>query len=207
MKILKNFIVFEGLDGAGTTTQSKLLEGYVKNSFLTCEPTGGDFGRMIRKILQKDVKASPLSLAYLFAADRAEHLYGDDGIVKKCDEGKTVISDRYFFSSLAYQSLDVAFEKVLEINRDFPLPEILFFIDTPIAVCQDRIKKRSAKIEIFEDDILQEQILSNYKKGILNFEGQGMKTYYLKGELPVEKLFEEEKSILEREGLCQQFDF
>jgi dTMP kinase len=199
MEILKNFIVFEGLDGAGTTTQTKLMSGYLKNSFFTCEPTESDFGKFIRKILRKQISSDPLALAYLFAADRAEHIYGKNGVANRCNDGNIVISDRYLFSSLAYQSLDVPFEKVLEINKGFPLPEILFFLDTPIDVCQNRIKKRSATIEIFEDNSVQNRILENYKKGIESFRNSGMKIFHLNGEDKIETLFDEEKRIIEFE--------
>ena len=86
MNIIKNFIVFEGIDGAGTTTQTKLLGNALKNSITTCEPTDAEIGRFIRLILKKEIAIDKESLAYLFVADRAEHLFGKNGIVEKCEE-------------------------------------------------------------------------------------------------------------------------
>ncbi|MBR6913089.1 MAG: dTMP kinase, partial [Treponema sp.] len=109
--ILKNFVVFEGIDGAGTSTQIGILQNssFAEKFFFTAEPTNGETGKFLRKMLKGDVKLDPRTSAYLFAADRAEHLWGTSGtncgIEKQCEDGKIAVSDRYFFSSLAYQSV------------------------------------------------------------------------------------------------------
>jgi dTMP kinase len=198
MKIQKNFIVFEGLDGAGTTTQTRLLAEKINNTFITCEPSKNETGNFIRKILQNEVKVTSASLAYLFTADRDNHIFGDNGIIENCSKGRIVISDRYLFSSLAYQSIDVPFDKVFDLNRDFPLPEILFFLDTAPVVCQERIKIRNEKKEIFEDNLLQDKILSNYKKGISMFKNSDMKIFFLDGNLTAENILNEELEILKK---------
>ncbi len=129
--ILKKFIVLEGLDGSGTTTQIKMLSDKFKNSgiklLVTAEPTDNRIGRIIRETLHHKYKIKPDTLALLFAADRNEHLFGKKGIIDYLDEGYYVISDRYFFSSIAYQSLNCDLDWVIALNN-FPLPEYLFLL-------------------------------------------------------------------------------
>ncbi len=194
--ILKKFIVFEGLDGAGTSTQSKLLSNEIKNSFLTFEPTDSKIGKLIRDCLKKKITFDALSLAYLFSADRADHLYKKDGIINRCNNNRIVISDRYLFSSLAYQSIDVVFEKVLELNKNFPLPEVVFFLNTSIDVCNDRINIRGDEQELYEEQSLQEKILNNYLKAFSFYKKMGLKIIKLDGNLTREELFELEIKYL-----------
>lgn len=165
MSILKNFVVIEGLDGSGTTTQAKLLCDNIKNSYFTFEPTDNNIGKLIRSVLKKDLIVDPKTLMYLFVADRQEHLYGKNGIVEKCKK-HIVICDRYLFSSLAYQSLDVDFEEVFDNNENFPFPEYLIFLDTEPDECQQRISKRNGTDEIFEKGNIQKKIRENYLKSI-----------------------------------------
>ena len=132
IEILKNFIVFEGLDGAGTSTQSRLLSKEIKSSFLTFEPTDSKIGGLIRDCLKKKINFDTLTLAFLFSADRRDHLYKKNGIIDRCKQNQIVISDRYLFSSLAYQSIDYPFDQILELNKYFPLPEVVFFLDTSL---------------------------------------------------------------------------
>jgi dTMP kinase len=201
MEILKNFIVFEGLDGAGTSTQSRLLFEKINNSFFTCEPTSGPIGKMIRQILKKEISVTPLTLAYLFSGDRAEHVYGACGVLEKCNNGQIVISDRYLFSSLAYQSLNIDFETVLKMNSDFPLPEIVIFLNTSPNICQERIKNRSNDIELFEENNMQDKILNNYIKGFSYFKNSEIKIYELNGSLPIDELLNEEINILKNNDI------
>ncbi len=183
--IIERFIVFEGLDGAGTTTQTRLLENKLKDSGYEftagCEPTKGFIGRTIRKVLGGEEKVAPGTLAKLFAADRHEHLYNEEhGIVSLCGRGEIVVSDRYLFSSLAYQSLRYGFDKVFALNREFPLPEHLFFLDVEEEVCQSRLNTRDS-LEIFEEASLQSRIRANYMKAFSMYEDSGMKIHILDG--------------------------
>jgi dTMP kinase len=196
MEIIKKFFVIEGLDGAGTSTQAKLLSEKIPGSFLTSEPTGDIIGKLIRKILKKEINVSPLTLAYLFGSDRSEHIFGKEGIIERCNKNQIVISDRYLFSSLAYQTLGVSFEKVYDINKDFPLPEIVFFINTPLEICQKRIQKRPDGKELFEDREMQEKILQNYLKGFSLYKDKGTRIYELDGSASIEDILKEETRIL-----------
>lgn len=184
-EIIKNFIVFEGLDGSGTTTQSNLLEKKYNINKIpclnSCEPTRGFIGKAIREVLSGDIKVASGTIAKLFVSDRHEHLYNpENGIISRCNAGDRVISDRYLFSSLAYQSLEYGFNKVLELNSTFPLPEHLFFLDVPPAICQQRLSSRD-HLEIYEDQDLQENILNNYKKSLNIYKNTGIKIHILDG--------------------------
>jgi len=194
-RILDRFIVLEGLDGAGTTTQLKLADQKLNELSVahscTSEPTGGPVGRLIRDILAHRLKTHPRTLALLFAADRMEHLHEPGGGILSClERGELVISDRYLFSSLAYQSLDCDYEFVYSLNRDFPLPRHVVFLDTPIKLSQLRLASRSADHpELFESPQVQERILDNYRRSFQLCSRTGMELHRLDGALPAQEVF------------------
>ncbi len=166
MDILRSFIVFEGLDGAGTTTQIRNLARYYEfNSreyYITNEPTSNPIGELVRKVLQKKVVTTPEALALLYAADRNDHLYNPSyGIVRLLEEGRIVLSDRYFYSSIAYQSVECDKTLIRTIN-DFPAPEFLIFIDTPVEDCMRRIEKRGEEKELFDRAEFLTAVRKNY---------------------------------------------
>lgn len=200
MEILNNFIVFEGLDGAGTTTQSRLITERKSKSHFTFEPTDGHIGRFIRKVLAKDFKLTAHSLAHLFTADRSEHLHGPGGIIELCQKGESVICDRYLYSSIAYQSLNLDFAEVVEMNRPFPHPEHLFFIDTPVDICLERIGSRNEERELFEKKELLVEIQKNYYRLIEYFQKMGLNIHILDGTKSIDELLAEELFILNGAG-------
>jgi dTMP kinase len=186
--ILQRFVVLEGLDGAGTTTQMKLLadrlgrEGIAHHS--TFEPTDGAVGRMIREILAKKVPAQPRTVALLFAADRSEHLASPGtGIEARTGSGELVVCDRYLFSSLAYQSQVCDPAYVQGLNSAFPLPQLLVFIDTPVRTCQQRLELRG-KAELYDGYGFQGRVRDEYLKVIERFRGTGMKIALIPGDRP-----------------------
>lgn len=154
------FITFEGLDGSGKSTQLRRLSEYLTQNNIqnVCqsEPTKGPIGKQIRTILSGSEPADPRTIALLFAADRIEHVTGKDGILDNTSRGITVLSDRYYFSSFAYQVVDMPLEWVMEINkvaRELAKPDLHIFIDVSTDVCLERIAKNreSSQIEIFEN--------------------------------------------------------
>lgn len=178
--ILKNFIVFEGIDGSGTSTQIKrLAERFNKDEvFVTAEPTSGETGKFLRKMLKGDFQVDEKTAAFLFAADRCEHIFGKDGIISQTEKGKTVISDRYFFSSLAYQSVSCGKELPELLNSVFPLPEILFYFKINPETSISRVNSRGETKEIYEKISFQKKtaelydsIINEYK----NRKNSGMK--------------------------------
>ncbi len=165
-EVLNNFVVLEGIDGAGTTTQLNLLRERLNavgiKNHCTFEPTNGKIGKLIRTILSYKEGVSPDTVALLFAADRSEHVNNPDkGIIARVNRGEIVISDRYLFSSLAYQSIQSGFNFVYSLNSKFPLPSLVFFIDTPVEECQKRLKIRG-KSELFDRVDFQKKVRESY---------------------------------------------
>jgi dTMP kinase len=150
------FFVVEGLDGSGLSTQARLLRDFLlKKGYkvvLTKEPTfASPAGKKIRKILDKKEKASPWKLQQLFAEDRAYHL--KNKIIPNLKKGKIVISDRYFFSSLAFgKAQGLPLNKLIKLNRNFLLPDLTFILRVRPKVCLERIHKRGNEKTLFEDE-------------------------------------------------------
>ena len=161
------FIVFEGLDGAGTTTQMKILgdkfSATGRNVFLTHEPTDNPIGKAVRACLQKKFVTTPSALALLYSSDRDDHLYNPEyGIEGHLDNGDIVISDRYFYSSLAYQAVQCSYDFIREINSRFRDADIIIFVDTPVDECMARIEKRGEEKELFEKEEYLKSVRENY---------------------------------------------
>jgi dTMP kinase len=191
--ILKNFIVFEGIDGSGTTTQIKELSKKLeqKKAFFTCEPTDSEIGKFLRKILKGTEKVTPETISLLFAADRAEHLYSKNGIIEKCKNGAIVISDRYLFSSLAYQSHTCGKNLPEIVNSTFPLPEYLFYFSINPETALSRVLNRDGNnTEIFETLEYQKKTEREYKRVINEYKKMNteMKIIEIDATLPVEKI-------------------
>ncbi len=154
------FIVFEGIDGAGKTTQIKLLEQNLAlkgiNCYITAEPTDMPSGKIIREALSGRLPATTAEMADMFVRDRVIHNKDEEkGIDSHLNSGITVISDRYYYSSLAYQGSELGFEKVAALNLDNPdirTPDICVFLDLTPEKSLERIGKRAdTPTEIYEN--------------------------------------------------------
>jgi dTMP kinase len=143
------FISFEGGEGSGKSTQSKLLKEWFENEgksvVLTREPGGTDLGKNLRKILLDNDTGdiSPRSEALLYAADRAHHVYSL--IRPALERGDVVITDRYFDSSIAYQGAGriLSPNEVARINRwatESLFPTLTIILDQPADIGLSRIK-------------------------------------------------------------------
>ena len=191
--ILKKFVVFEGIDGSGTSTQIALLKeraGGKKVSF-TAEPSENSTGKFLRQILAGKEKVSPQTAAYLFAADRAEHLWGAGGIVDQTKSGFTVVSDRYLFSNLAYQGVTCGENLPKLLNSPFPLPELLFFFDISAQKSLERVEKRGEAKEIYENEKFLKDTAARYQNIIDAYkkeEYKEMRIVELDATLPKEKI-------------------
>ena len=138
------FLVLEGLDGAGTTTQGALLAArLIEHGIaveLTKEPTDGRLGKIARAFTDGDLHLEPETVALTFAADRIEHTVE---IRELLDAGTWVVSDRYVASSLAYQtSQGLPFDWVRTLNARAMDPDATIFVDTPVATCVARLAAR-----------------------------------------------------------------
>jgi len=149
------FIVIEGLDGSGGTTQSRLLQEWLISKGhqvqLTCEPSDRPVGLFIRRALSNrfdEARISDRVLPFLFAADRQDHL--EEVILPALADDKIVVSDRYYHSSLAYQGLSIGFSKVASLNEGFRKPDITFFLWLEPEISFSRIQSRGLPVERFE---------------------------------------------------------
>lgn len=161
------FIAFEGLDGSGSSTQSRLLADRLEKtgqpSLLTKEPTSDSpIGKLIREILQHKWSASPEGLQLLFSADRAEHLKNE--IEPALEGGQVVITDRYLFSTLAYGGMNVDMGWLKELNKHFRLPDITFLFKLDPQECIKRIAGRGSDYELFEKAEKLAKIWESYEK-------------------------------------------
>jgi dTMP kinase len=204
MKILSNFVVFEGLDGSGTTTQLKLLKDRFDRGgpslpllYNTFEPTEGNIGRLIRLALGGGISLLPSTIAMLFAADRNEHLYGPGGIAERCGRGELVVSDRYVPSSLVYQGITCGEEYPALLNRDFPAPELLLFFDLPPETAQKRMEGRPVK-EIYENLDFQRQVRERYLRLLPILEAQGVRVVTIDASGESGKVAEETWKTIEK---------
>ena len=166
------FVAFEGLDGCGKSVTAKLVAKKLEENgykvILTREPGGTEIAEKIRNIILEDhetEKLEPTAEALLFAAARAQHTLTK--IQPKVDEGYIVISDRWLASSLAYQGYARALGvRAVENINDFGIrnyrPDIQYFLDTPVEVCQQRINKRKEKDRMEEEDNIFYYNIYNY---------------------------------------------
>ncbi len=157
---MAEFIVFEGLDGTGKTTQAalfaKALEARGIKTAATAEPTDMPSGRFLRRILSGEIKSSPWSTAALFFADRIQHNCAEGGINDLLEKGYTVISDRYYYSTFAYQGSETDLDWVVDMHYSCPVvrrPDLVVFLTMEVDECLKRINanRPADAIEIYEN--------------------------------------------------------
>ncbi len=156
---MKNkFIVIEGLDGSGKSTQIKLLADYLTQKgekvYITAEPQYYETGAYIRRILSESLDKNMYLQASLFLADRLEHItHPTLGIKKHLEDGETVICDRYYYSSFAYQGTASNMDWVMDINLKCPeilKPDLCVFLDVNPNTCKERIDTTRESAELYE---------------------------------------------------------
>ena len=152
------FIAFEGIDGSGKSTQVKLLSDSFKKAghkvYSTFEPTDSPIGSVIRNIFKHRIEADHRVIAGLFVADRLDHLLNKtNGILKKLEDGYTVITDRYYFSSYAYHGTHMSLDWVIEANSlsvDLLRPDLNIYIDISPDISMKRLNNGRSSIELYE---------------------------------------------------------
>ena len=165
------FICIEGLDGCGKTTQTKILVEKLKkkgyDAVYTAEPSRGKIGRFIKKYcLHRDKRISSIVEALLFAADRYEHVGND--ILPALKNGKIVVSDRYVYSSLAYQgAAGLSLDWIRRINEHALAPNLAIFIDVEPNTVIQRLKPKKSVMENLET---QRKVREVYMKFVENGE-------------------------------------
>ena len=189
------FIVFEGIDGAGLTTQAELLEKYLRNKkyevVLTKEPTNSLIGGIIRAALKKEWLTSNRTLQLLFSADRAHHL--EKEIIPALENGKIIISDRYFISTIAYGMIELEKDWLKALNSKFLITDIIFIIDVPVEVSIERIKASRFGFELFEEKKKLEKIRNNF----LELSKEYKNCFVINGNRSIEEVHKEIVKIVE----------
>lgn len=190
------FIVFEGLDGSGQSTQASLLRDFlIEKGFeiiITKEPTkDSEAGRKIRQILDEKIKTEPIELQRLMIQDRKEHL--EKVIIPALREGKWVISDRYFFSTFAFGTSDgLDLEQLIKLNDNFLLPDLTFILKVSPKVCIERINQRGKAKTLFEKEAKLTKVWETYRIMPEKFEN----AVIVEGERPINVIHEEIKNII-----------
>lgn len=191
------FIVIEGLDGAGSSTQVMRVANFLKERnkkiHITKEPTNSLIGGLIRGQLTGDWKSSPECLQLLFAADRAHHL--DKELIPLLKRGINIISDRYFFSTIAFGSTEIKDrEWLVNINDRFIIPDLTILVKVSPKICIKRIKGSRFQIELFEKEKKLQKTWENYKKLVEEFDNIKI----VNGERKVEEISYEIINLIEK---------
>jgi dTMP kinase len=199
------FIVFEGLDGAGKETQAKLLVEYLKAKeqevVYTSEPTKDNpISKLIRKWLDRKFElSSDEAITLLYVADRYEHL--SEVIIPALEAGKTVVCDRYLYSTIAYEGALFGADThwIKQVHGHALKPHIKIYIDTSPEECINRVGKQDRFVKL---ETLQ-KVYEFYQKIIKEDRG----FYVVNGNRPRAEIFEDIKKIIDKPDgfLAQRF--
>lgn len=200
------FICIEGLDGSGKTTQAKLLAESL-NAIYTKEPSDLPIGRLIREYLKNEkLTIDHHTFQLMYAADRGEHVVKE--IMKGINNNQSVITDRYFLSSIAFgAAMGLDFDWLNQINGYFPAPDLCFYLDTSVETCLERLKQKNKNNyhELFETEPILTKVKIGYEK-ILNGYDQLIQThpaltgksiiFTVNGEQPIDQINQDMISII-----------
>ncbi|HEU4733055.1 MAG TPA: dTMP kinase [Kofleriaceae bacterium] len=193
---MTRLIILEGLDGAGTTTQARRLAQHLRDRgapvHLTREPSDGPIGRLIREMLTgghaipgQAIVQSTFGL--LFAADRLDHLQRE--VEPQLAAGATVISDRWYHSSLAYQGTGADRDWITTLNARARRPDLTIFLQVRPEVAAQRRVAAGRVQELFEDLRMQQEVAAGYQATIAELTAQGERIEIVDGELPADAVF------------------
>jgi len=173
------YIAIEGIDGSGKTTQIDRLYDYFSKQgrelVKTREPRKdeGLIGELIQKILLGKTKIPPVAFQYLFSADREMH--HEDLILPSLREGKTVISDRCFWSAIPYGIMDrggtlsentveymLVAQSILSLYHQFTVPDVMIYLNVPLDVAMERLQREHGDREIYEDKTILAKTIKGY---------------------------------------------
>lgn len=200
------FIVFEGIDGAGKSTQVALLTERLRalghDVHLTAEPTATPSGKAIREALSGSVKKSECEMASMFVLDRIAH--NSTEISPLTEAGKTVISDRYYYSNLAYQGQTTDYEWVKAMNcscPDIKRPDLCIYLDLLPEQSLARIKARNEALEIYENIEKLTNVRNSFLAVIDDLKKEGEKIFIVSADRTPEEIAAEIFDIVSRELL------
>ena len=197
------FIVIEGIDGSGKTVQAERLTRFLKSPamrnrlkkrdvVLTAEPTESPVGALIEKMLTHAWEVDVRTRQLLFSADRSYHLATK--IMPSLKQGNIVISARYFFSTIAYGGVALSIPWLRAVSSQFPVPDIIFFIDLSPKVAMKRIKIRRNNRTLFEKERFLAKVRANYKNMFRRFPN----AYTVDGDQAVEAVFSDIVNVMEK---------
>ena len=200
------FIVFEGIDGAGKTTQIELLANTLRakgyDPYITAEPTGMETGRAIRRVLSGAVQKTPTQVAAMFVQDRIDHnVDPTEGIEAMLAAGKAVICDRYYYSSLAYQGSLTDFDWVMAANCSCPEirhPDLCIFLDLSPEESMKRITKGRTSTEIYEKAETLATFRARYMEVFQKLSAQGEKIAIIDASGTIQEAAEKIASVIEK---------
>jgi dTMP kinase len=194
---MTRLIVLEGLDGAGTTTQARRLVDHLRArgvaAHLTREPSDGPIGRLIRELLAGNHPISDQTIAQstfglLFAADRLDHLQRE--VEPQLAAGVTVVSDRWYHSSLAYQGTGADRDWIAALNVRARRPDLTLFLEVRPEVAAQRRVAAGRVQELFDDIQMQHDVAAGYTATIAELTALGERIETIDGELPPDAVFQ-----------------
>ena len=193
------FICIEGLDGCGKTTQAKLLVKKLKKHYdavYTAEPSRGEIGKFIKKnCLNAERRGSVLVEALLFAADRVDHVQNE--VSPALGKGRVVVSDRYVYSSYAYQgAAGLELEWIEKLNEHAIRPDLAIFIDVKPETVVQRLKRKKSVMEDLETQKKVREVYLKYveKDQLVRLDGNKPKRAVAKDLFRIVKDFLEKSS-------------
>ncbi len=198
------FIVVEGLDGCGKSTQIKLikeeLEKRGQKVYITAEPTNFETGAYLRRILSDSLSKDMYLQAALFLADRLEHItHPEFGINKYLNDGYTVVCDRYYYSSFAYQGTATDIDWVMRSNLECEAilkPDLCVFLDVNPDTCKKRIDEVREKPELYEKDAEKMRQIRNNFLAVFNRLSEEHNIAIIDANTGVENVFNAIKELL-----------
>ncbi|MBK7233748.1 MAG: dTMP kinase [Saprospiraceae bacterium] len=198
-------IAFEGIDGSGKSTQAVLLHKHLSDKgykvYQTCEPTYNEIGKLIRDCFTGQKSLDHRTIAGLFVADRLDHILNESyGMLYQIEHGNTVICDRYYLSSLAYQGTHMSMDWVMKANSlamELLKPDLHIFIDIDPEIAIERISKNRPNTELYEtlDNLIQ--VRNKYMQAI-NLLNNSENIVVLIGDQTEEEIHQQVLNILEK---------
>ncbi len=199
------FIVFEGIDGCGKTTQLRLAADYLRsqsyNVLATKEPTDMDIGRKIRVLAaQGNTESSPVSaeqFAELFYDDRVMHL--SRRIIPALQQGQIVLCDRHKLSTIAYQSaMGMDINELIQKHQGLYRPDLTLVFEVDLKLAMERIRQTRSSREVFEQEDLLSRVKTNYQTAIAALTANGERFVSIDGNQKLQTVFREVKSTLDQ---------